>query len=86
MTEAIDKNLELVECNRRLIDCNDSLRAEVDYVIADVVVLCEALKQYDDNYKTKSRVIKHRAKCDLDLPAYKEIINKYRNNDLEEAK
>ena len=26
------------------------------------------------------------AKCDLDVPSYREIIDKYRNNSLEEAK
>ena len=47
-----------------------------------MVVLCSALVKYDENYRTKLKVLKHKAKCDIEMPAYKEIIDKYRNNSL----
>lgn len=56
-------------------------------MIADMVVLCHALKRYDQRYKIKIEIMNHKwAKCDLDIPSYQEIMQKYRNNDFEEAK
>jgi hypothetical protein len=52
-------------------------------MIADMVVLCHAMQKFDQNYRTRTEVIGHkRAKCDLDIPSYKEIIAKYKNNDF----
>ena len=48
-----------------------------------MVVLCGALSEYDYNYRTKLRILKHRSKSDIDLPSYQEIINKYKNNNLQ---
>ncbi len=50
-----------------------------------MVVLCNVMTKYDENYKTKLKIINHQSKCDLDLPSYKEILNRYKNNLLEEA-
>jgi hypothetical protein len=50
-----------------------------------MVVICEVLAKYDQNYKTKLRILKHKSKCDIDIPSYKEILDKYKNNEIEEA-
>ena len=86
LSEALDKNMELIEYNQRLIEANEYLRKEVDVMIADMVVMCHALKRYEQNYRTKIQLMSYKwAKCDLDMPSYREIIDKYKNNSLEEA-
>jgi hypothetical protein len=49
-----------------------------------MVILCEQMIQYDNNYRIKLRLLKHRSKCDIDQP-YFEMMQKYKNNSQKEA-
>lgn len=59
----------------------------MDYIIADMVLLCNNFIKYDPDYfSTKLfllKSIKRKSKCDIDLPSYKEIIKKYILNDID---
>lgn len=55
----------------------------MDYIIADMVLMCDKLQKFDKNYSIKFNTLKNQTKCDIYSPICREIIKKYLVNDIE---